>query len=62
MRLQEKCLLTKEGQKMVCVNKWNSGKYEIWEMGEDYVILKRENGETFKITRKEFNFNYRVEK
>jgi hypothetical protein len=47
---------------MVCVNKWNSGRYEIWEMGEDYVILKRENGETFKITRKEFNFNYRVEK
>ena len=47
---------------MVCVNIWNSGKYEIWEMGEDYVILKRENDETFKITRKEFNFNYRVEK
>ena len=45
---------------MVCVNKWNSGKYEIWEMGEDYVILKRENGETFKITRKEFNGSFMV--
>ena len=47
---------------MVVTNRWNKNKYEVWEMGEDYVILKRENGETFKITRKEFNFNYRVEK
>ena len=47
---------------MNVLNKWSGKRYEVWEMGEDYVILKRENGETFKITRKEFNFNYRVEK
>lgn len=47
---------------MTVKNRWNGGSYLVWEMGEDYVILKRENGETFKITKKEFNFNYRVEK
>ncbi len=43
-------------------NKWNGHTYEVWEMGEKTVKLKREDGSIFEITKGEFNSSYRVEK
>lgn len=47
---------------MTVKNKWNGKTYEIWEMSEKNVKLKKEDGTIIEITRSEFNFNYRVEK
>ena len=62
MRLQEKCLSMKEGQKMVVTNRWSKKKYEVWEISEKTVKLKREDGTIFEISKSEYQFNYRVEK
>ena len=47
---------------MTIKNKWNGGTYEVWEIGEKNVKLKKEDGSIIEITRSEFNINYRVEK
>lgn len=47
---------------MNVLNKWSGKHYEVWEISEKTVKLKREDGTIFEITRSEFNFNYRVEK
>ena len=48
---------------MTVVNKWNTDKhYEVWEVSEKTVKLKREDGTIFEISKSEFNFNYRTEK
>lgn len=52
----------KEGQKMVVTNRWSKKKYEVWEISEKTVKLKREDGTIFEITKSEYQFNYRVEK
>jgi len=52
----------KEGQKMVVTNRWSKKKYEVWEISEKTVKLKREDGTIFEISKSEYQFNYRVEK
>lgn len=52
----------KEGQKMVVTNRWSKKKYEVWEISEKTVKLKREDGSIFEISKSEYQFNYRVEK
>ena len=47
---------------MVCKNKWTGKIYEVWEIGEKTVKLKREDGSIFEIPKREYQFNYRVEK
>ncbi len=47
---------------MYCVNKWSKNRYEVWEISEKTVKLKREDGTIFEITKSEYQFNYRVEK
>ena len=52
----------KEGRKMVVTNRWSKKKYEVWEISEKTVKLKREDGTIFEISKSEYQFNYRVEK
>ena len=52
----------KEGQKMVVTNRWSKKKYEVWEISEKTVKLKREDGTIIEISKSEYQFNYRVEK
>ena len=47
---------------MVVSNKWNGKKYELWEVGEKTVKLKRDDGTIIEISKSEYQFNYRVEK
>ena len=47
---------------MVVTNRWSKKKYEVWEIGEKTVKLKREDGTIFEISKSEYQFNYRVEK
>ena len=47
---------------MIVINRWNKNHYEVWEIGEKNVKLKKEDGSIIEITRSEFNINYRVEK
>ena len=49
-------------EKMTVKNKWNGNYFEVWEISEKTVKLKREDGTIFEISKSEFNFNYRVEK
>ena len=46
---------------MTVKNKWNGNYFEVWEISEKTVKLKREDGTIFEISKSEFNFNYRVE-
>ena len=52
----------KEGRKMVVTNRWSKKKYEVWEISEKTVKLKREDGTIIEISKSEYQFNYRVEK
>ncbi len=52
----------KEGRKMIVTNRWSKKKYEVWEISEKTVKLKREDGTIFEISKSEYQFNYRVEK
>lgn len=47
---------------MIVINRWSSKRYELLEMTEKSVKLKREDGTVFEISRSEYQFNYRVEK
>ena len=47
---------------MTVKNKWNGKTYEIWEMSEKTVKLRKESGEIIEISKSEYQFNYRVEK
>lgn len=47
---------------MVVTNCWSKKKYEVWEISEKTVKLKREDGTIFEISKSEYQFNYRVEK
>ena len=47
---------------MNCVNKWSGKRYEVWEISEKSVKLKREDGTIIEISKSEFHFNYRTEK
>jgi hypothetical protein len=47
---------------MVVTNRWSKKKYEVWEISEKTVKLKREDGTVFEISKSEYQFNYRVEK
>jgi len=47
---------------MVVTNRWSKKKYEVWEISEKIVKLKREDGTIFEISKSEYQFNYRVEK
>lgn len=47
---------------MFAKNKWNNNIYEVWEISEKTVKLKREDGTIFEISKSEYQFNYRVEK
>lgn len=47
---------------MIVINRWNKNHYEVWEIGEKNVKLKKESGEIIEISKSEYQFNYRVEK
>jgi hypothetical protein len=47
---------------MNVLNKWSGKRYEVWEISEKTVKLKREDGTIFEISKSEYQFNYRVEK
>ena len=47
---------------MVVTNRWSKKKYEVWEISEKTVKLKREDGTIIEISNSEYQFNYRVEK
>ena len=47
---------------MIVTNRWSKKKYEVWEISEKTVKLKREDGTIFEISKSEYQFNYRVEK
>lgn len=47
---------------MTVINKESEKAYEIYEIGEDYVILINEEGEKKKITKVDFVRNYRGRK
>lgn len=47
---------------MTVKNKWNKKSYKVVEVQEKNVILERENGERFTISKSEFNFTYICEK
>lgn len=47
---------------MFVLNRWNNKHYEVVEITEKTIKLKREDGTIFEILKSEFNFNYRVEK
>ena len=47
---------------MTVKNKWNGHTYEVWEVGEKTVKLKKEDGTIIEIAKSEYQFNYRVEK
>jgi len=47
---------------MVVTNRWSKKKYEVWEISEKTVKLKREDGTIFEISKSEYQYNYRVEK
>lgn len=40
-------------------NKWNGKNYMLTEDKGSSVVLKREDGTTFEISKSEFNFSYR---
>ena len=47
---------------MTAINKWNNKKYRLVETKEKSVILEREDGSRFEVSKAEFNFAYRMEK
>ena len=47
---------------MTVKNKWSGKRYEVWEISEKTVKLKREDGTIIEISKSEYQFNYRVEK
>lgn len=47
---------------MTVKNKWNGGTYEVWDISEKSVKLKKEDGTIIEISKSEYQFNYRVEK
>ncbi len=47
---------------MFVINRWNKKYYEVWEIGEKTVKLKKEDGTIIEISKSEYQFNYRVEK
>lgn len=47
---------------MTVKNKWNGHIYEVWEVSEKTVKLKKEDGTIIEIAKSEYQFNYRVEK
>lgn len=47
---------------MIVKNRWSNKHYEVIEITEKTIKLKREDGSVFEILKSEFNFNYRVEK
>ena len=42
---------------MVVTNRWSKKKYEVWEISEKTVKLKREDGTIFEISKSEYQFN-----
>lgn len=44
---------------MPVMNKWNGKNYMLTEDKGSSVILKREDGTTFEISKSEFKFSYR---
>lgn len=44
---------------MPVMNKWNGKNYMLTEDKGSSVVLKREDGTTFEISKSEFNFSYR---
>ena len=47
---------------MIVKNKWNGKNYELLEINDKTVKLKKEDGTIIEIARSEYMFNYRVEK
>lgn len=47
---------------MTVKNRWNNKHYEVIEITEKTIKLKREDDSVFEILKSEFNFSYRVEK
>ena len=47
---------------MFVINRWNKKYYEVWEISEKSVKLKKEDGTIIEISKSEYQFNYRVEK
>lgn len=45
---------------MKAKNKWNSKIYNVVEIKESSIILKRNDGSQFEIDKLEFNFSYRI--
>lgn len=43
---------------MLVRNKWNGKTYSVVSEAEDKITLKRQDGTTFTIAKKEFNFSY----
>lgn len=43
---------------MLVRNKWNGKTYSVVSQTEDKITLKRQDGTTFTIVKKEFNFSY----
>ena len=43
---------------MLVRNKWSGKTYKVVLIQEDKVTLQRENGTTFTIAKKEYNFSY----
>ena len=48
----------REEQKLIVRNKWNKKTYEVLEIENGKVTLKRENGSVFTIVQKEYITNY----
>ena len=46
---------------MFVINRWSKKHYEVWEISEKTVKLKREDGTIIEISKSEYQFNYRVE-
>lgn len=45
---------------MKAKNKWNSKIYNVVEIKDTSIILKRTDGSQFEINKSEFNFSYRI--
>ena len=43
-------------------NKWNGGFYEVVEIGNNQVTLKRSDNSVFTISKTEYYFNYSEKK
>lgn len=43
---------------MVVLNKWNRNWYEVTEVTDSSVTLKRKDGSQFTIAKKEYLYNY----